>query len=132
MLKSLLGPPPQSSQFAERFKYDVISSSLLSTSLPVPHSHRRPASPSLPGKLKLDAPPNPPHEIVDYGLLSIIIVIAAVFLAVGFYFLAVVSIGGATIYLYNHPDNSKPDMSSVRFLILFRCANLMRFRHSKL
>ncbi|KAJ7035522.1 hypothetical protein C8F04DRAFT_1097548 [Mycena alexandri] len=111
-LQSLFLSPQESSQFAERFKYDVISSSLLSTTLPVPHSHRRSMSPSLPGKLKLDAPPNPPHEIVDYGLLSVLFVIAAVFLAMGFYFFTVVSIGGATIYLYNHSDNSKPDMVS--------------------
>ncbi|KAJ7777378.1 hypothetical protein B0H16DRAFT_955958 [Mycena metata] len=109
-LQSLFSSPPESSQFAERFKYDVISSSLLSTTLPVPHSHRRSMSPSLPGKLKLDAPPDPPHEAVDYGLLSVLFVIAAVFLAMGFYFFTVVSIGGATIYLYNHSDNSKPDM----------------------
>ncbi|KAJ7173655.1 hypothetical protein C8R46DRAFT_1348274 [Mycena filopes] len=112
-LQSLFPSPPESSQFAERFKYDVISSSLLSTTLPVPHSHRRSMSPSLPGKLKLDAPPNQPHElVVDYGLLSVLFVIAAVFLAMGYYFFTVVSIGGATIYLYNHSDNSRPDMSS--------------------
>ncbi|KAF7356998.1 hypothetical protein MVEN_01036400 [Mycena venus] len=112
MLQSVFPRPPQSSQFAERFKYDVISSSLLSTALPVPHSHRRPPSPSLPGKLKLDyAPPNPPHELVDYGLLSLICVVAAAFLAMGLYFLAIVSVGGATVYLYNNSDNAKPDMS---------------------
>ncbi|KAK7031509.1 hypothetical protein R3P38DRAFT_3313584 [Favolaschia claudopus] len=113
LLQQLFSRPPQSSLFAERFKYDVISSSLLSTSLPVPHSHRRSASPSLPGKLKLDivAPP-PPHELVDYGFLSAIAVLAAVLLALGLHFLAVVSVGGAGIYLYNHSDNTKPDMSS--------------------
>ncbi|KAJ6581059.1 hypothetical protein B0H19DRAFT_1113475 [Mycena capillaripes] len=112
MLQTIFASPPQSSQFAERFKYDVISSSLLSTSLPVPHSHRRSVSPTLPGKLKLDVPPNPHGELVDYGLLSLLFVIAAVFLAMGLYFLTVVSIGGAAIYLYNHSDNSRPDMSS--------------------
>lgn len=125
MLQTIFATPPQSSQFAERFKYDVISSSLLSTSLPVPHSHRRSVSPPLPGKLKLDAPPNP-HDTVDYGLLSSLFVIAALFLAMGLYFLMVVSLGGAAIYLYNHSDNLRPDMSSVRVLAVSLCAQLMR------
>ncbi|KAJ7780323.1 hypothetical protein DFH07DRAFT_1055933 [Mycena maculata] len=112
MLQSLFPPPPQSSQFAERFKYDVISSSLLSSSLPVPHSHRRSGSPSLPGKLTLDAPPNHSHEPMDYWLLSSIFVVAAVFLGTGLYFFAIASIGAATIYVYTHSDNSKPDMTS--------------------
>ncbi|KAJ7797498.1 hypothetical protein B0H14DRAFT_2618871 [Mycena olivaceomarginata] len=112
MLQSLFTPPPNSSLFAERFKYDVISSSLLSTALPVPHSRRRSISPSLPGKLKLDfPPPNAPH-LVDYNLLTLICVLAAVFLATGLYFLTIVSLGGAAVYLYNHSDTTKPDMSS--------------------
>ncbi|KAJ7626255.1 hypothetical protein DFH06DRAFT_1304762 [Mycena polygramma] len=110
MLQTIFAAPPQASQFAERFKYDVISSSLLSTSLPVPNSKRRPPSLSLPGKLNLDAPPSP-HQI-DYGLLSLLVVIAAVFLATGLYFFALVSVGGAAVYLYNHSDNSRPDMSA--------------------
>ncbi|KAJ7708854.1 hypothetical protein B0H17DRAFT_367138 [Mycena rosella] len=112
ILQSIFVPPPQSSQFAERFKYDVISSSLLASSLPVPHTHRRSVSPSLPGKLTLDAPPNPRHEPVDVWLLSPIFVLAAFFLATGYYLFSIVSIGGATVYWYNHSENSKPDMSS--------------------
>ncbi|KAJ7493297.1 hypothetical protein B0H11DRAFT_2005769 [Mycena galericulata] len=102
----------ESSQFAERFKYDVISSSLLASSLPVPHSHRRSMSPSLPGKLKLDVPPNHPHEPVDYWLLASLFATAAVFLGMGLYLFAVASVGGATIYVYTHSDGSKPDMTS--------------------
>ncbi|KAJ7807310.1 hypothetical protein B0H14DRAFT_3483415 [Mycena olivaceomarginata] len=112
MLQSLFTPPPNSSLFAERFKYDVISSSLLSTALPVPHSRRRSISPSLPGKLKLDFPPHNPPHLVDYNLLTLICVLAAVFLATGLYFLTIVSLGGAAVYLYNHYDTTKPDMSS--------------------
>ncbi|KAJ7156876.1 hypothetical protein C8R43DRAFT_997496 [Mycena crocata] len=112
IFQSLFPGPTQSTPFAERFKYDVISSSLLESALPVPHSNRRSASPSLPGKLKLDAPPNPPHELVDYWLLSLILVIAAFFFATGYYPFTLAAMAWATIYLYNHSDNSKPDMSS--------------------
>ncbi|KAJ6561120.1 hypothetical protein DFH09DRAFT_1316242 [Mycena vulgaris] len=103
ILQSLFASPPQSSPFAERFKYDVISSSLLASSLPVPHSRRR--SPST-------RRPTPAPEPVDFWLLSPIFVLAAVFLATGYYLFAIVSLGAATLYWYNHADNSKPDMSS--------------------
>ncbi|KAJ7132266.1 hypothetical protein C8R44DRAFT_849808 [Mycena epipterygia] len=112
ILQSVFASPPQSSPFAERFKYDVISSSLLASALPVPHSHRRSVSPSLPGKLKLDAPPDPPHELLDYWLLSSLLVIAAAFLSAGLYLFAILSLGGIIIYVYNHSDNSRPDMTS--------------------
>ncbi|KAJ7272626.1 hypothetical protein B0H12DRAFT_1091337 [Mycena haematopus] len=113
MLKSVFTPPPPSSRFAERFKYDVISSSLLATTLPVPHSRSHSPMPSLPGKLDVQAPPPnpPPLHLVDFRIFSLICALAIAFLALGFYFLTIISLGGATIYLYNHADNAKPDMS---------------------
>ncbi|KAJ7282071.1 hypothetical protein C8J57DRAFT_89594 [Mycena rebaudengoi] len=114
ILHSVFTPPPQSSQFAEHFKYDVISSSLLDSTLPVPHSHshRRSMSPSLPGKLKLDASPNQRHEPVLYWLPSTILVLAAALFAMGYYVLALALTGGAATYLYNLTENIPPDMSS--------------------
>ncbi|KAJ6552029.1 hypothetical protein DFH09DRAFT_1319422 [Mycena vulgaris] len=52
------------------------------------------------------------HELVDYWLLSSLFMIAAAFLAVGFHLITLVSLGGATVYWYNHVGTSKPDMSS--------------------
>ncbi|KAJ6485756.1 hypothetical protein C8R45DRAFT_1214467 [Mycena sanguinolenta] len=124
ILKTVFEPPPPSSLFAERFKYAVISSSLLSTALPVPHPahshpHRPPPSPtpSLPGKLSIDVPalpptPPPPLHLVDFRVLSLLGALAFAFLALGLYFLAIVCLGGVTLYLYNHADNARPDMSS--------------------
>ncbi|KAJ7089800.1 hypothetical protein B0H15DRAFT_839278 [Mycena belliarum] len=111
VLQSIFAPPPQSSPFAEHFKYDVITSSLLSSHLPVPNGHRRSASPSLPGKLTLDIPPTPSQEPLDYRFLSLLFGMAAVLLATGYYFFMIISLGGAIVYWYNHSDHTKPDMT---------------------
>ncbi|KAJ7230623.1 hypothetical protein GGX14DRAFT_508384 [Mycena pura] len=114
MLQSLFPQPPKSSMFAERFKYDVISSTLLASSLPAPHPRRRSPSPPLPGKLKLDADasPHPHYDPVDYWLLSVAFILAAIFLATGCYRLTTLIIGGTVTYVHNHTDDTKPDMTS--------------------
>nr|GAT53511.1 predicted protein [Mycena chlorophos] len=110
-LQTLFPRQQESRAFAERFKYDVISSTLLESCLPTAaHSHRQSASPTLPGKLKLDIPPHP--EPVDYSLMSLVFFFAAVFLATGTYVLAFLFLGGGTIHLYTHSDNAKPDMAA--------------------
>ncbi|KAF7317862.1 hypothetical protein MKEN_00874100 [Mycena kentingensis (nom. inval.)] len=106
LLQTAFPHPKQSQIFAERFKYDVISSSLLESSLP---ASRRAASPAPPGKLKLDAPPSP-H--VDYSLLSLAFFFSAISFATGTYVLAALFLLGAAIHLYTHSDNAKPDMTS--------------------
>ncbi|KAJ7065246.1 hypothetical protein C8F01DRAFT_1124896 [Mycena amicta] len=108
ILQTLFPRPQQSHLFTERFKYDVISSSLLESSLPTPSSRRRSISPAPPGKLKLDVPPHPGP--VDYSLISLLFFFAAVFFATGTYLLAVLFLSGGTIHLYTHSDNAKPDM----------------------
>ncbi|KAF7309549.1 hypothetical protein MIND_00325800 [Mycena indigotica] len=110
MLQALFPQPQESLVFAERFKYDVISSSLLETSFPTGNSRRRSGSPAPPGKLKLDNPPHP--EPIDYSLMSLIFFFAAVFFATGTYLLAFLFIVGGTLHLYTHSDNAKPDMAA--------------------
>lgn len=117
--------------FAERFKYGVISSSLLSpafTSTPMAESHRRCLSPSLPGKLpkshsrtpsaaestmtdnlSFSMPPEP--ETPAWPLtLSFTIVVAA--LSARFYLFAFLLLAGTLYYMHVHrPDiHSKPDV----------------------
>lgn len=125
-----------SSPFAEHFKYDVISSSLLSTSLPVPHHGRQLPSPTLPGKLKLDCDnsrsssrelgsphasttshpvSSPPyHHWLPYFIFP------AIFGA-GYYLLAFLLLGGmlALVYISHIPDSAKHGpMTPVRQLVL--------------
>ncbi|KAF7370967.1 hypothetical protein MSAN_00730800 [Mycena sanguinolenta] len=121
ILKTVFEPPPPSSLFAERFKYAVISSSLLSTTLPVPHTphsshpHRPPSSPtpSFPGKLSIDVPappptPPPPLHLVDFRVLALLGAFAFAFLAMGLYFFH---------YCVSRPDMSSATMEALSELI---------------
>lgn len=117
--------------FAERFKYGVISSSLLSpgfASTPVPHPHRRSFSPHIPGRLasnhsrstsgadsiatsqiSLTIPPeSEPH--VWPVTLSITLSVAA--LSARFYALFVLLLVSALYYMHVHRSDlhSKPDI----------------------
>ncbi|EED78953.1 predicted protein [Postia placenta Mad-698-R] len=97
------------STFAERFKYDVISSSLLSTSIAAPLSAtRRSFSPELPGRLDQESnasqsssleqnePTVIPSSLTEFNWLIVSVSIAAVALFYEFYFVAIFLIGGAT------------------------------------
>lgn len=117
--------------FAERFKYGVISSSLLSpgfASTPVPHPHRRSFSPHIPGRLSsnhsrstsgadsiatsqisLTIPPeSEPH--VWPVTLSITLSVAA--LSARFYALFVLLLVSTLYYMHVHRSelHSKPDI----------------------
>lgn len=117
--------------FAERFKYGVISSSLLSpgfASTPVPHPHRRSFSPHIPGRLasnhsrstsgadsiatsqiSLTIPPeSEPH--VWPVTLSITLSVAA--LSARFYALFVLLLVSTLYYMHIHRSDlhSKPDI----------------------
>lgn len=117
--------------FAERFKYGVISSSLLSpgfASTPVPHPHRRSFSPHIPGRLSsnhsrstsgadsiatsqisLTIPPeSEPH--VWPVTLSITLSVAA--LSARFYALFVLLLVSTLYYMHVHHSelHSKPDI----------------------
>jgi hypothetical protein len=123
-----------SSPFIERFKYTVISSSLLAPSLPTPHPCRSPrCSPNIPGKLfhsggsaldveqSITLPPIP-HSEPSYAPISFAAGLAAVSFSVGYPFLFLVSVM-ATLLLYfnfnSRTETSKHDMTSVG--ILFPC-----------
>ncbi|KAF9224118.1 hypothetical protein BS17DRAFT_703917 [Gyrodon lividus] len=107
--------------FAERFKYGVISSSLLSPAFattPIPHPHRQVLSPSLPGKLASNhsrtpsaaestltdnlslSIPSEPESPFWPITLSFTIAVAA--LSVRFYFLAFLLLAGTLYYMYVH------------------------------
>ena len=127
--------------FEERFKYDIISSSLLSSSLAAPTTtHRPPLTPEIPGKLDdgggLTGDPHspsdsPPDSIPsDSPMLSnsnvsgpefpiALLSIAAVFLSAGYSFLAIVSFAAAIYVKYVvQADHSTADsMSQVSDLL---------------
>lgn len=117
--------------FSERFKYGVISSTLLSpafASTPVPHLHRRSFSPSIPGKLgghsrttslaessiatdtlSLTIPAEPETPLWPVTL-SFSFSIAA--LSARFYSLSLLSLAGTLYYMHVHRFDlhTKPDV----------------------
>ncbi len=124
----LIQPPKSPNPFAERFKYDIISSSLLSPTLQTPH-HRSTRTPPIPGNLhsrnsSMDtsstAPPHsPPHatpQEPNYTTPSLLAI------ATGFFYLAehtflslisLVAVGFSLRSLYIMNDSSKIDMTPV-------------------
>jgi hypothetical protein len=112
------------SPFAERFKYDVISSSLLAASLP--SAHGRPTRPTLPGHLNHSRTPSAeiqpatlphaPSSDCSYLKLSLSVLVV-VFLTGGYtLFFSIASIG-AIVYIFRTTgDTSKRDISPVRSL----------------
>ncbi|EGN96896.1 hypothetical protein SERLA73DRAFT_161860 [Serpula lacrymans var. lacrymans S7.3] len=125
------------SQFAERFKYDVISSTLLSPSLSTsPHPHRRSLSPSIPGKLGSSHSRNTsstdssmafrlPDQELDQSSasltadnetplwpLTLTVTFAVAALSAKFYFLAILSLATTSYYVYVHNLDvvAKPDI----------------------
>ncbi|TFK39688.1 hypothetical protein BDQ12DRAFT_649037 [Crucibulum laeve] len=115
----------QPSPFVERFKYSVISSTLLAPSLPGLHTPRTPRSTSIPGKLdhsrdsSIDTPlsatqlPMFPPE-AHYGLMSLAVVLAAALFSAGYPFLAILLSAISFFIVYNikaMTDTPKTDMT---------------------
>jgi len=116
-----------SDPFIERFKYTVISSSLLAPSLPTPHPGRPPRS-SIPGRLShsrgsstdldhsITPPPLTSHPDPSYAPISFAAASAAMFFSIGHSFLFLLS-ALATLLLYfnlnSMTEMSKHDMTSV-------------------
>ncbi|KAG6872895.1 hypothetical protein C0995_005301 [Termitomyces sp. Mi166 len=113
-----------SSPFVERFKYDVISSTLLAVSLPSAHARTPQSSlPSLPGQLSHSrtssvstthqkTPTSLPavsHDFL-YLILSTALVAFAIFFYAGYNLLALATLG-ITVCIINPNETSKPDMS---------------------
>jgi hypothetical protein len=100
-------------RFAERFKYDVISSSLLATSLPTPHSLRKPRR-TVPGNLSVEQsrassvePNDGPHYSPlsfptdsHYWISSIAFVLFMLLFKARYYLLALVCLPGPLCSLY--------------------------------
>lgn len=117
--------------FAERFKYGIISSSLLSpgfVSTPGPHSHRRSVSPPFPGRLvsnhsrsnslaessatdqpSLTIPTEPETHVWP---LTLSVTLAAAALSARFYSLFVLLLVSTLYYMHVHrwDIHSKPDI----------------------
>ncbi|PPQ68050.1 hypothetical protein CVT26_007334 [Gymnopilus dilepis] len=116
---------PASSSFVEKFKYNVISSSLLAPSLPTSHSGRSLRTLSIPGKLNhsrtssLDLSSTVPASAFSsdpsYGPISFSIASLAVFFSIGYPFFSMLSLF-ATLFLLYHffymTETSKHDMTS--------------------
>ncbi|KAK0466754.1 uncharacterized protein EV420DRAFT_1325585 [Desarmillaria tabescens] len=108
--------------FVERFKYDIISSSLLSTSL----SNSRPVrlmSESIPGgtlhsrtsSVDHSSPPSsaPTSSPPEYWLPSVALAMVVVFSSAEYYFLALLSVGVMFLTVYVEKFDAKGDVSPV-------------------
>ncbi|KAG9313235.1 hypothetical protein JVU11DRAFT_6697 [Chiua virens] len=144
-ISSLFSSDPASLRakaFAERFKYGVISSSLLSPTFPATpmESHRRSLSPPLPGKLSVghsrtasvaestvtDTPSlsMPPEFETPLWPLTLSFTIAVVALSARFYFFAFLLAAATMYYIYIHrrdihpkPDVMTPSLLALQHLI---------------
>ncbi|KAM6497321.1 hypothetical protein JOM56_007794 [Amanita muscaria] len=122
----IVQPTKSPNPFVERFKYDIISSSLLASTLQSPH--QRPArSPPIPGKLchsrttSMESNFLPPSPVVapspqepNYTTPSVMATAAAIFYLTGHTFLAFVSLASVAVSLhsaYVMHDLSKFDMT---------------------
>ena len=124
----LIQPPKSPNPFAERFKYDIISSSLLSPTLQTPH-HRSTRTPPIPGHLhsrnsSVDTsstspplpPPHPSPEEPNYTTSSLLAIATAFFYLTDHTFLTLVSsvaVAFSLRSLYIMNDSSKIDMTPV-------------------
>ncbi|KAG6811304.1 hypothetical protein H0H92_008061 [Tricholoma furcatifolium] len=117
----LPGLSTHSSPFAEHFKYDVISSTLLEVSLPSMHV-RTPRTPNIPGQLlhsrtsSLSTQHNTPITVPTsshdpfYLIPSFAFLAFATILHAGYILLALAFIG-IIVYIFNVNDTSKNDMT---------------------
>ncbi|KAF8336159.1 hypothetical protein F5887DRAFT_987397 [Amanita rubescens] len=122
----LIQPPKSPNPFAERFKYDIISSSLLSPTLQTPY-HRSTRTPPIPGNLhsrnssadtSSTFPPLPPPHATpqepNYTTPSLLAIATAFFYLADHMFLTLVSLVAVafslrSLYIMN--DSSKIDMT---------------------
>lgn len=126
------------SPFVEKFKYNVISSSLLSPALPAPYSRRSSRYLSVPGKLHSRASsmdldhgipitPVPPSEPF-YGVISLSTASVAILFSAGYPFFAWIALIVTLLLLYNFfstTDSHQSDttMTAVRTILL--CLNFL-------
>ena len=115
------------SPFVEKFKYNVISSSLLSPALPTPYPRRSSRSLSVPGKLHSRASsmdldhgspitPIPPSEPY-YGIISLSTASVVALFSVGYLLFAFLALIITLLLVYNFistTDSHRSDMSAVR------------------
>lgn len=131
VVASLAKSQARTSTFVERFKYDVISSSLLELSLPSPHPQRTHRPLRIPGNLlhsrassmDLDQLPVPAASTSEqsYGSISISTMLTALFTGVGYPFLAFLSLVATSFFLYDAicmTETPKYDMSVVSLTYL--------------
>ncbi|KAF9233746.1 hypothetical protein BU15DRAFT_66316 [Melanogaster broomeanus] len=130
LLSSYFPSDPKSMRteaFAERFRYGVITSSLLSPAFattPVPHPHSRALSPSLPGKLSTnhsrsasaaESPSSlsiPLEPDTPFWPITISFTVAVAALSAQFYFLTVLLLAGTLLDIHSKPDVMTPKLSS--------------------
>ncbi|KAF8806915.1 hypothetical protein BYT27DRAFT_7338887 [Phlegmacium glaucopus] len=113
------------SPFVEKFKYNVISSSLLSPSLPTLHSRRSSKSLSIPGKLlhsrassmdidhDIPITPVPPSE-PSYGMITLSTASVVALFATGYPLLALIALTVTLLLVYNFlstTDSHQSDMT---------------------
>ncbi|KAF8659885.1 hypothetical protein AX16_001769 [Volvariella volvacea WC 439] len=109
---STVQPSRVPKSFIERFKYDVISSSLLAPNLAVPQSRRSSWSASIPGKLKghrrgsisssesSQSPPSPPvASHGQYWIPSLALMIVVALFGSGHHLMAALSIAGSLVMI---------------------------------
>ncbi|KAJ8517492.1 hypothetical protein ONZ45_g5358 [Pleurotus djamor] len=134
ILSNLFGTSRFSQQpnpFVERFKYDVISSSLLSSSLSAAHGSRRPLSPAIPGHLRhrsrtpsresntaprkdVPWPSNNSNSPIMEALSrqsSSVLAVAALAFGSGYYVIALIVVAAMTWIQMNIDGTVKPDMT---------------------
>ncbi|KAF4610441.1 hypothetical protein D9613_007209 [Agrocybe pediades] len=122
---SSLDPPKPPNAFVERFKYNVISSSLLATALPTPLPGRMSRTGlSIPGghsrvsSIDLGhpaSPPEPTNPDGSYGPLSLAVGCGALFFSIGYPSLTLLSIIATLLFLYHSfhmTETPKHDMTS--------------------
>lgn len=122
--------------FVEKFKYNVISSSLLSPALPTTHSRRSSTPLSVPGKLhsrasSLDhgvpttpATPVPPSD-PSYAMISLLTALTVTIFSTGYLLLALITLIVTLLLVYNlssTTDSCQSDMIVVCVLSL-SCAD---------
>ncbi|KAH9479252.1 hypothetical protein JR316_0007840 [Psilocybe cubensis] len=108
--------PKSSNSFVEKFKYNVISSTLLAPSLPASHGRRSSRNFSIPGKLHHSATPSedfdrpispslspPPINSQDlsYGPITVAVGLFSIAMSIGYSFLALIFAMVALFLLYH-------------------------------
>ena len=119
---STLNTSSHPSPFVERFKYDVISSSLLAKSLP--SAHGRTSKPYIPGQLNHSRTPSLeiqqpiPHTVSSDSSywISSLSALVVILLSSGHPLLAITTLGAIVYIFRTMNESSKYDISPVRLL----------------